>query len=239
MRFAGGLLTTLALALAAPGSAAAGYLQSEGPFPDYSDVVVTYVPYLSLPGLGGIYDIPAENNDVLVSHSSRYTATISERGGLMLPQPLALPAVLRNCTLWLNTATCRTSGSYRLVVGAVTRAGNDRVTVTASAGYHRVFVDGGEGNDRLTGSSGPEQFAPGSGDDVVNAGGGDDEIRDAPTWEPPTASAGADVFNLGDGDDTVHARDGIRDQIQCGAGNDTAHADAIDVVAADCETVHL
>ena len=40
--------------------------------------------------------------------------------------------------------------------------------------------------------------------------------------------AGVDTLIGGDGDDTVAARDGVRDVIACGAGDDTGEADAED-----------
>ena len=39
------------------------------------------------------------------------------------------------------------------------------------------------------------------------------------------------------GNDTIDARDGAADQIDCGAGQDTAVVDALDTVAANCEIV--
>jgi hypothetical protein len=39
------------------------------------------------------------------------------------------------------------------------------------------------------------------------------------------------------GDDRVRAQDGLRDAIACGPGRDLVNADALDAVAADCETV--
>jgi len=226
---------TLALACAVPATASAGYIEADVPSPGWGSVAVQYVPYLNVPYLGGIYDIPTENNDVLVSHSSRYAATIAERGALMLPQPTALTNTIRTCTLGLNTPTCRTSGSYWLTVRVFTGAGNDRVTVTVSAGVDAVHVDSGDGNDSVTGSSGNEYVTPGAGNDVVNAGAGNDAIHDP---YDPSLPSGADTLNGGDGNDEIRARDGVRDQIQCGTGNDAVVADTLDVVAADCETVH-
>jgi hypothetical protein len=228
---------TLGLALAVPATASAGYIESDGPSPNWSIVSMGYAPYLVLPGLGGLYDIPTENNDVIVSQPSSYSATITERAALMLPQPLALAILLQNCSLGLNTATCRTSGSHWLNTRVHAGAGNDRVTITASAGVEPVTVDGAEGSDRLTGSPGSDWLTGGPGNDVLVGGAGDDMLSDGDqgTGQP----SGSDDLNGGAGQDTISARDGFRDVITCGPGNDIVGADSLDVVAADCETVHV
>ncbi len=54
------------------------------------------------------------------------------------------------------------------------------------------------------------------------------------------AAAGAhdrDVVVGGDGNDVIRARDGSRDTISCGRGNDRVYADRLDKVADDCESV--
>lgn len=69
---------------------------------------------------------------------------------------------------------------------------------------------GGQAGDVLIGNGNPEQFIPGPGQDSI-------EMRQ--------------------GDDIADLRDGEKDTITCGPGDDTVLADTKDVVAADCETV--
>ena len=38
---------------------------------------------------------------------------------------------------------------------------------------------------------------------------------------------------------TIHATDGGLDDVDCGAGADTAHADSVDELEGDCETRHV
>ncbi len=76
---------------------------------------------------------------------------------------------------------------------------------------------GGSGNDSLTGSAVNNALTGGAGDDTIDGG------------------SGADSIDGGDGADLLRARDGVADQISCGAGTDSVDADAIDVLAADCE----
>ncbi|MGI8781679.1 MAG: MopE-related protein [Solirubrobacteraceae bacterium] len=79
-----------------------------------------------------------------------------------------------------------------------------------------VSVAGGLGNDTVTGGSGGDVLAGGDGNDNLNGGAGVD-----------------DYFGEG-GDDTIEARDGAAERISCGAGNDEARNDFVDIIA-ECE----
>jgi hemolysin type calcium-binding protein len=92
--------------------------------------------------------------------------------------------------------------------------GNGDDTISGSAAPNRFR--GMLGNDRLSGAEGADDLGGGSGDDVINGGGG------------------SDTLSGGDGDDTIQAQDGEPDTISCGSGTDTVLADATDSVAADC-----
>jgi hypothetical protein len=46
-----------------------------------------------------------------------------------------------------------------------------------------------------------------------------------------------DSIDAGAGDDDLRVRDGLADTVTCGDGTDRVDADAVDVVAGDCETV--
>jgi Ca2+-binding RTX toxin-like protein len=103
-------------------------------------------------------------------------------------------------------------------------------------------LSGAGGNDTLKGSDGTDAIDGGAGDDAIDAGYGDDAITGGPGRD--TISADSSVGDCGPlwckfpfGNDTIDAVDGERDSISCGAGTDTVRADAIDVVAPDCETV--
>jgi hypothetical protein len=73
-------------------------------------------------------------------------------------------------------------------------------------------VYGGDGDDRITGSDGPNLLDGGAGDDVLDGRGGED-----------------DLFGAG-GADRVLARDGRRDVLDCGPGDDVAIVDTLDAV---------
>ena len=78
---------------------------------------------------------------------------------------------------------------------------------------------GGDGDDKLTGSAGPN---------TIDGGLGGDRI---------TGAAGRDALFGDEGDDVVDAQDGESDRIECGPGTDTAAVDLIDIVASDCEKI--
>jgi hypothetical protein len=80
----------------------------------------------------------------------------------------------------------------------------------------QLSVAGGEGVDTISGGSGGDVLAGGEGNDTLNGQGGVD-----------------DYFGEG-GDDTIEARDGAAERISCGAGNDQANNDFIDIIA-ECE----
>jgi Ca2+-binding RTX toxin-like protein len=88
--------------------------------------------------------------------------------------------------------------------------GDDTLTGTP---YNDIF-DGYGGDDVLIGLDGDDTFYPGDGEDTIAGGAGDDWIG---AW-----SEVADA-----------------DTITCGPGFDTVGADALDVVAADCENVTI
>ena len=87
--------------------------------------------------------------------------------------------------------------------------GND--VLTGNGRSNRLF--GGGGNDRLLGRGGS---------DVLVGGGGDDRLD---AREGATAKGGA-------------AQAGSVDRVVCGGGNDTALVDPVDVVDPDCENVN-
>ncbi|MEK6278025.1 MAG: CocE/NonD family hydrolase C-terminal non-catalytic domain-containing protein [Actinomycetota bacterium] len=81
-------------------------------------------------------------------------------------------------------------------------------------------IDARGGNDRATGRKGADCILGGAGKDRINGGKGRDRLRG------------------GAGNDKIKARDGRRDIVNCGKGNDRAKVDASDRVRG-CETVRL
>ncbi len=92
---------------------------------------------------------------------------------------------------------------------------------------HAKRVQGTAGADTLWGSAGADVLLGRAGDDRLLGLGGADTIDGGP---------GRDRLESGNGDDLVRARDGQRDAIRCGYGQDKAIVDAIDQTVG-CETV--
>lgn len=81
-------------------------------------------------------------------------------------------------------------------------------------------LDGRGGNDTLYGFAGNDRLLGGSGNDRLLGG------------------LGRDTLLGGAGNDRLESRDGVRDQVSCGAGKrDVAIVDRKDVVSRDCETI--
>jgi len=106
--------------------------------------------------------------------------------------------------------------------------GNDRINGGPySDDDEGDLIDGGPGNDVLDGGN-AQQADYGVYDDVLYGRSGNDGLRGGP---------GRDILDGGPGNDTIQARDGGRDEVRCGPGNDLALVDRRDHVARDCEHV--
>jgi Ca2+-binding RTX toxin-like protein len=96
----------------------------------------------------------------------------------------------------------------------------------AGAPTQGVTLQGGPGDDLLTGGAGPDDLRGGPGNDVVAGGAGPDLLA---------GGVGFDTIRGDDGDDLIGAADGMRDQIDCGAGIDSASLDGSDGGSSGCE----
>ncbi len=81
-------------------------------------------------------------------------------------------------------------------------------------------VEGGAGNDTLTGDAVANLLLGGAGNDLITGGAGGDDLQGAT------------------GDDTLNATDGEADNVDCGDDTDSAELDTIDT-ASGCETTIL
>jgi Ca2+-binding RTX toxin-like protein len=103
-------------------------------------------------------------------------------------------------------------------------------------------IAGNGGNDVIKASNGADTIDGGAGDDDIDAGYGDDTItggpgRDRISGDQRSGGCGPVWCDVPFGNDTIYAQDGEPDSISCGYGQDRVYADAVDVVAGDCETV--
>jgi Tol biopolymer transport system component len=112
------------------------------------------------------------------------------------------------------TKRCRINGNR----GPNRLHGNDRPNA----------LYGGAGRDVLLGYERPDFLQGGAGRDTLFGGPGDDRLYGGP---------GADRILGGPNWDAIYARDGARDVVRCGTGQDAVRADRGDRIARDCELV--
>ena len=86
-------------------------------------------------------------------------------------------------------------------------------------------VRGGANRDKAGGGTGGDTVRGGGSHDVLNGGGGDDTVR---------GGAGRDRLSGGPGPDRLVAREGRRDKVRCGPGDDVAIVDRRDTTVG-CE----
>jgi Ca2+-binding RTX toxin-like protein len=171
--------------------------------------------------------------------------------------PIATSFVWQRCDA--TGAACRTIvGANKIVYypTSIDLGSTLRLTVTAKNDYGSSIAVSGASDPvvatpphrkgrRIVGTSGADYLAGGGFDDVILGvggndtllgGAGDDRLDGGPGNDVLTGGAGADVLVGGDGSDTIYAADGERDIVDCGAGNDRAVVDSVDVVK-NCELV--
>ena len=100
-------------------------------------------------------------------------------------------------------------------------AGNDALI----GGAHDDLIHGRRAADTAVGGNGDDDILPGKGSDIARGGKHDDQLFD---------DEGRDELRGGAGNDRFSTRDGDRDVIRCGRGDDIAIIDGVDV-ASGCE----
>jgi Ca2+-binding RTX toxin-like protein len=99
--------------------------------------------------------------------------------------------------------------------------GNDTLTaVDSRVGTVRVLLDGGDGNDTITGSDGNDSLYGGDGNDLLLGGDGDDTIEAGLGDDLLYGNAGNDVLDGEDGNDTIEGNTG-NDILWGGEGDDS------------------
>ncbi len=98
-------------------------------------------------------------------------------------------------------------------------------------------IIGLDGNDVLRGGAGADQIDGGAGADTMLGGGGGDYIDGGDGPDVIDGGPGRDVVIGGYGNDSINTRDGVRDVVNCGRGQDRVVADADDLVKRNCERI--
>jgi hypothetical protein len=104
--------------------------------------------------------------------------------------------------------------------------GPDRLKGNAAMNEIRAL----RGPDYITGKQHADELYGNRGKDEVRAGNGRDRVF---------GGLAEDQLYGGGGNDTMNARDGYKDNVNCGLGTDTAYLDRRDRVNDDCENVFV
>jgi Ca2+-binding RTX toxin-like protein len=98
-------------------------------------------------------------------------------------------------------------------------------------------INGGSGDDQLTGDGAANVLAGGQGGDQLDGSGGTDTLNGEMGADTIAGGDQSDAVNAGKGDDIVHVEDDDPsvDAVNCGTGADKAFADAADTLDVSCE----
>jgi hypothetical protein len=120
------------------------------------------------------------------------------------------------------------------------------ILVMASGVALAVAKFGGPGNDRLTGTNGPDQLLGGSGNDSIDGLRGPDQLLggsgDDLLFDGENRGGAQDILVGGSGNDVLFPGQFARpvgDIVVCGGGYDVVFPDRRDLVAPDCEEVQF
>jgi hypothetical protein len=167
---------------------------------------------------GGVLTYQAgagESNQVTLGYSGGST-TVSDPGAIIEAGP--------GCSLSSAGHKAACDGAFS-VVATLSDRNDSAVSVML---FTPVTVDGGEGDDSLTGSSTADTFLGGSGADTISGGWGSDTL---------TGGDGIDSVDGSYGNDKLFLRDGAVDTAECGSGTDSGERDADEAVSPDCEAI--
>jgi Ca2+-binding RTX toxin-like protein len=235
------LLFSLALLLVLPATAPAATVSRQG----------DQIRYEAASGERNHVIVSAGTNDDEFGFSEQSTADLQAGPGCTVqtkPDDL------------FTFVTCPKSG----VTGVTVNLGNDNdgaalLFAGSSPQPAPIVVNGGPGRDQVTvdgtvtldgvandGPRGVDNYV--DVENVANATEGiDDNFTGNDVANRLESPGGSDTFDSRGGDDVVNSRDVRRDledsgqvapdRVTCGAGNDVAYADDLDVVADDCEIV--
>lgn len=125
----------------------------------------------------------------------------------------------------------RPFGVLVVVVGLLllSLAAGDALADAELGGRGDDALRGSDLDDRLAGFGGEDRVLGLAGKDGLSGGGGDDELY---------GGQGSDALLGGTGDDFFETKDGERDYLDCGPGDDVASVDLEDYVSRTCETIY-
>ena len=153
------------------------------------------------------------------------------------PDPLTLPNWTDNDVIdgggGIDTVSYSTrTANLNLTVNGVADDGQGAETDSIEADTEKIT--GGTGNDTISGDAGADTLTGGAGSDTISGAGGNDVLSGNGGNDTITGGGGRDTISGATGNDEFFTNDGLKDTINCGAGNDIRHPDGVDVYAANC-----
>jgi hypothetical protein len=142
-----------------------------------------------------------------------------------------------------NQPGCRTYAAQTVycdwgtVYSIVARLGDRGSFAQSKLSQTPVTLYAGAGNDTLIGGGGANTLVAGAGTDTLTAGSGNTRLVGGSGATTLTGGSGHNVYQGGSGADTIKARNGVTEDVTCGAGADAVTADTTDTASADCEVV--
>jgi uncharacterized repeat protein (TIGR01451 family) len=127
------------------------------------------------------------------------------------------------------------SGAVSVSLDGLANDGASGESDNVGTGMEDAF--GGSGDDHFSGNDASNFFAGGAGADLLEGAGGDDFLLGESGADSLIGGPGFDTLDGGDDNDSIQSRDGVEDDVFCGAGTDGVVADLSDSTF-DCETVH-
>lgn len=126
-------------------------------------------------------------------------------------------------------------GVMFLALGVGAALAGDGSTITGTDQDDRLI--GTNSDNRINAFDGKDFVMGMGGNDTINGGNNSDRLNG--NWGNDTLIGGtnSDVLLGRVGNDTLNAADNQQDTLFCGLGTDRAIADAIDIVASDCENI--
>ena len=119
---------------------------------------------------------------------------------------------------------------------AVTKTCSDNPCV-GTKGPDRL--KGTDAKNEISGLRGPDYITGKQRADELHGNRGQDEVRANNGRDRVFGGRGKDALYGGGNNDTMNARDGYKDNVNCGLGTDTAYVDRLDRVNEDCENVFV
>jgi Ca2+-binding RTX toxin-like protein len=128
------------------------------------------------------------------------------------------------CTASGNRAVCERRSVISLELGDK----NDRVSQKLTSQAIPMLVNGGTGDDVISGSVLADTLDGGWGNDTIDGGEGNDVLKGDLGDDRMTGGLGVDKFFGSSGVDTINSQDNKAEVVDCGIGIDSATTDSND-----------